>query len=299
MQQSAKRRVLFYVSLLIAFTLAANFLAKRLGNSPVASLAIMWSPALAAIVASIATRRSFKKIGWKPWPVKWLGIGWLLPMLYAFPAYGMVWLSGLGSAPRPRFIERARMVLNMPTQPEWLLILAAFGFITIVNLLPAMVLSLGEEIGWRGYLVPELSEWLGFRGAAITSGVIWAMWHLPGVLFGGYGTAGTPKAYQVACFVTMVITTAIALAWLRMKSGSIWPVAIMHATHNGVIQAFFDAITADTGHTPYFVGEFGIALLPFTFAIAWYCWKRAPERASGDMRSFETLSPVVPIRNAS
>jgi hypothetical protein len=76
----------------------------------------------------------------------------------------------------------------------------------------------------------------------------------------------------------MVITTGIILAWLRMKSGSIWPAAIMHATHNGIIQAFFDRITADTGHTRYFTGEFGIALVPFTLALAWYCW-----RHSGDI----------------
>ena len=299
MHQSAKPRVLIYVGLLIAFTFAANFLSRRLGNSPIGSLAIMWSPGLAAIVASIATRRSFKKIGWKPWPVKWLGVGWLLPMLYTFPAYGLIWLTRLGSAPRPRFIERARMILNMPAQPEWLLILSAFGFITIVNLLPAMMFSLGEEIGWRGYLVPELTEWIGFRGAAVASGVIWAAWHLPGVIFGGYGTTGTPKAYQVACFVVMVVTTAVALAWLRMKSGSIWPVAIMHATHNGVIQAFFDAITADTGHTPYFIGEFGIAMLPFTFALAWYCWKNPPVRSSAGARDHAMSRQVIPIRSAS
>src|SRR4029453_14925485 len=100
MHQSAKPRVLIYVGLLIAFTFAANFLSRRLGNSPIASLAIMWSPGLAAIVASIATRRSFKKIGWKPWPVKWLGVGWLLPMLYTFPAYGVICLTWVGSAPR-------------------------------------------------------------------------------------------------------------------------------------------------------------------------------------------------------
>lgn len=75
----------------------------------------------------------------------------------------------------------------------------------------------------------------------------------------------------------MVIATGVVLAWLRMKSGSIWAVAIMHATHNGVIQTFFDRITADTGYTKYFTGEFGIAMVPFTLAAAWYYWKRSSE----------------------
>ena len=275
MQQVAKRRFIFFIALLFVFTVVANFAAARTGGF--SSFFIMWTPALAAIVASILTRRSLKEIGWRPWPVKWLAAGWLLPILYALPAYALVWIIGLGSVPNPTFLERARFTLNMPTGPNWLVIVAAFGYISIVNLLPAMILSLGEEIGWRGFLVPEATKWVGFRKASLLSGVIWSAWHLPGVLSDSYGAANTPKAYRVACFTAMVITTGVVLAWLRMKSGSIWPAAIMHATHNGIIQAFFDRITADTGHTRYFTGEFGIALVPFTFALAWYCWRRADD----------------------
>jgi uncharacterized protein len=301
MHSSSKRRVLTFIGLLIAFTVAANYFASRAGNSPFASLAIMWAPGLAAIAASIITRRSLKHIGWKPWPVKWLAVGWLLPMIYAIPAYALVWIGGLGGVPSPRFIERARMILDMPTQPHWLLISYAFVFITIINLLPAMLLSLGEEIGWRGFLVPELTDWIGLRGAAVLSGVIWACWHLPGVLSGGYGATGTPKGYQVACFATMVVSTAVALAWLRMKSGSIWPVAIAHATHNGLIQAFLDAITADTGHTPYYIGEFGIAMLPFTLAVAWYCYthSRGLETSKSTVTADRRMPAVLLMRNAS
>jgi uncharacterized protein len=50
----------------------------------------------------------------------------------------------------------------------------------------------------------------------------------------------------------------------------------MHATHNGVVQAFFDRITADSGPTRYYTGEFGIGMVPFTVALAWYCWRRPP-----------------------
>ena len=39
------------------------------------------------------------------------------------------------------------------------------------------------------------------------------------------------------------------------------------------IQAFFDRITADTGPTPYFTGEFGAAMVPFVLALAWLCWR--------------------------
>ena len=56
----------------------------------------------------------------------------------------------------------------------------------------------------------------------------------------------------------------------------------MHATHNGIIQAFFNRITADTGPTAWFIGEFGVALVPFTVAVAWYCWHHPPTRTHSD-----------------
>ncbi|MEP0807202.1 MAG: CPBP family intramembrane metalloprotease [Chloroflexota bacterium] len=273
--QTPQTRLTIYLVLLVIFTLAASLLTAGINpSSPAAALLTMTSPALAALLASLLTRRSLKEIGWRVTPVKWLGLGWILPILYAVPAYALLWLTGLGGVPNPTFLERARLTLNLPNAPDGLLIIAAFFYITLVNLIPAMILSLGEEIGWRGFLVPELSKWLGLRNAALLSGLIWAGWHLPGVLSGAYGAGATPLAYRLACFTVMVVTSGVLMAWLRMKSGSVWAVAVMHATHNGVIQTFLDRITYDTGHTAYFSGEFGAALLPLLLLMAWMVWKQ-------------------------
>lgn len=271
---SPQWRIATYLLLLLLVTLAATFLARRLTDSPLSSLLIMASPTIAALLASLLTRRSLKAIGWRVMSLKWLGIGWVLPILYALPAYALLWLTGLGGAPNPTFLERARFTLNMPDAPVALLIVAAFFYITIVNLIPAIVLSMGEEIGWRGFLVPELTRWRGLRTAAWSSGVIWAVWHLPGILIvGEYGQTPTPLVYRLVCFTLMVVSTGMVMAWLRMQSGSIIPVAIMHATHNGLIQTFLDRITFDTGSTAYFVGEFGLVLLPGALLMAWFVWR--------------------------
>jgi len=42
----------------------------------------------------------------------------------------------------------------------------------------------------------------------------------------------------------MVMLSAIVMGWLRLKSSSVWPSALVHATHNAVILNFFDHITA-------------------------------------------------------
>jgi membrane protease YdiL (CAAX protease family) len=143
-----------------------------------------------------------------------------------------------------------------------------------VNLIPALILSLGEELGWRGFLVPELANWVGLKKANWLSGIIWANCYLPDFIAGKYGVSGKPVLYQLLSFVQLTVTTGMILAWLRMRSGSIWPTAIFHATHHGVIQMFFNRFTVDQDKTAYFIGEFGITLIPFTLVLAWYFYCR-------------------------
>lgn len=276
--QIAKRRVAFFTGLLLIFTLAASLLAARIQALPISSLFMMWTPALAAFVASLVTHRPFREIGWSLRPVKWLALAWFIPILYGFIAYVPLWLTGLGAVPNPTFLERARLTLNLTTGSDTSVIFAAFGFITVVNLLPSMFFSLGEEIGWRGFLVPELSKWMSIRKAGLLSGLIWSFWHLPGILGADYHAEGTPLAYQLACFFLMVISGGMIFAWVRMKSGNVWSAVILHAVHNNVIQAFFDRITTDTGYTRYFVGEFGLALSLATLILAIVVWRKLGEQ---------------------
>lgn len=273
MKNKTQKRVYIFLAILLIFTVTVNWGASLIKSPNLVSLLIMWTPGLAAISASLLTKRSLKLIGWSL-SAKWMALGWVLPVAYAFVAYGAVWLLGLGDVPNPVFLERARITMGMNSDSDALIIVSAFFFITVLNLLPAMLLALGEEIGWRGFLVPELTDWVGLRNAGWISGIVWATWHLPGILSGSYSQNGTPLWYQIICFSILVISTAVLLAWLRMKSRSIWPAAIFHATHNGVIQMFFNAITRDTGHTSYFTGEFGIALVPVLLFMATYIYRK-------------------------
>jgi membrane protease YdiL (CAAX protease family) len=275
MEQTAKGNVSLYVVLVFAFCTLTYFF--HLG-----SMAAMWGPAVAAIIASLLRRRSLKEIGWKVGRMKWLVAGWVIPVAVSFAAYGLIWMTGLGTVPNPTFLQRARFTLGMTSQSNGLVIVAAFVYISILGLLPGMMAAIGEEIGWRGFLVPELAKWMSFPKTALVSGAIWCAWHMPAILSGSYSTTDTPRWYQVGCFSTMVLSSAVVSAWLRMKSGSIWPVTIMHATHNGVIQAFFDRITKDTGHTHYFSGEFGFSLALLFVALAFYCITRREGLADGN-----------------
>jgi membrane protease YdiL (CAAX protease family) len=271
----AKRRALTYLVLVILFSAVAYYFVFRFGLGK-AVLFMMWCPALAAFATSLITGRKLREIGWKPGKMKYLLVGWLVPIAYATVAYVAVWITGIGGIPNPDYMQRIAVRFHMQGQSNALLALAAFVVIATVGTLFGLISATGEEIGWRGFWVPELTKWLGFRRAALFSGVFWALWHWPAILFTEY-SSGTPRPYELACFTAMVISIAMLFAWVRLKSNSVWPCALLHASHNAIIQAFFDGITVDRGHTKYFTTEFGIALVIPTAVIAVWCWRHSAE----------------------
>jgi membrane protease YdiL (CAAX protease family) len=97
---------------------------------------------------------------------------------------------------------------------------------SVVNTVPAA----GEELGWRGYLFPRLLP-LGTVPAILVSGVAWGLWHAPLVLL-GYNYPGAHPAVALAAMCGMCTVVGGLLAWLRQRSGSVWPAALGHGTLN-------------------------------------------------------------------
>jgi membrane protease YdiL (CAAX protease family) len=149
----------------------------------------------------------------------------------------------------------------------------------------------GEELGWRGFLVPTLAQRMSFTHTALVSGAIWAVWHVPLIIFADYN-AGAPTWYSVICFVIMVLGISFPFAWLRLRSGSLWPAAILHATHNLFVQAFFDRVTVDTGPTEWFTSEFGAALALTAVATGWVFWRARDAVAKPEASLHELTRPV-------
>ena len=92
-------------------------------------------------------------------------------------------------------------------------------------------LSFGEELGWRGWLVPALAP-LGIWPTLIISGAIWGIWHAPIILL-GYNFRRT----DVAGLLFMVggcVAWGILLGWLRLRTKSMWPAVFAHGALNAV-----------------------------------------------------------------
>ncbi len=79
----------------------------------------------------------------------------------------------------------------------------------------------------------------------------------------------------------MVVADAFIFAWMRLKSGSLWTGAILHASHNLYIQSILTPLTANTGKTAWFIDEFGAVLPVTTVVFAIYFWRRRGELKDG------------------
>ena len=92
---------------------------------------------------------------------------------------------------------------------------------------------------------------------------------MPLILGASYHGNGTPLWFSIVCFLAMVMAFGTLMAWLRLRSGSLWPCALLHATHNLFVQAVFDSATVDRGSVNYLTGEFGIGLAVTIGIAAW------------------------------
>lgn len=143
---------------------------------------------------------------------------------------------------------------------------------SVAAVLFSCIWVVGEEIGWRGFLVPELIKVASFTRTALISGVIWTAWHSPLIIWSHYNS-GAPVWYSLACFATLTIAASFVFVWLTIKSGSFWPAVLLHASNNAMIEGYFSPLTVERARTKYFAGEFGCAMLPFIVFSAWLVWK--------------------------
>ncbi len=264
-----------YLYLVLVLALSPIFYAPMLRSGRMifwAVFGIMWCPGLAALITCRIAGRSLRTLGWH-WPKgRYIVLGYFVPLGYATVAYGAVWALRLGGW-NAAFLSQIAHRRGLPpwgVLPFFILMQATLGMVM------SLTTALGEEIGWRGFLVPELAKQMSFTKVSLVSGVVWAVWHWPAILFLNYN-AGTNGLYALCCFTVMVVAISFIFAWVRLKSGSLWPAALLHASGNLFIQDVFDRLMRDTGRTRWYTTEFGIALAVTSVLFAVYFWRRRSE----------------------
>lgn len=248
--------------------------------------ALMWCPALAALVSCHLLGRDIRTIAWQ-WPKgKYLIAAYFIPLVYASASYGLIWAVGLAGW-NSQFVGVAVQELGLTGLPRSLSFAVCIALMTTGGVVENLSATLGEEIGWRGFLVPELAKRMSFTRVGLVSGFIWAAWHSPLILFADYH-ASTNRCYSLVCSSITCISLSFILAWIRLRSGSIWPAALLHASHNLFIPVVFDNLTLNVGRTLWYTTEFGVGLVATSAAFAFYFWRRR-----GDVEERQTANTTT------
>lgn len=253
-----KQSILVFFAVVTLLSAAVDF-CYCTGGSDLLMLALMWLPALAAVFACITVmmvnneRFSLKslldRLGFHRCRLRYILLAVLLPLIYLLIPYLIYWNL------HPDDFAYSGVAL-------WR-ILADCLPVGILGIFGGLLSSLGEEIGWRGFLLPALKERLGFNRAVLIVGLFWCLWHFPLLLFGGY-MQGVPMWYQLPAFVLCIFPVSVIMAVLTEKSGSVWPAAFLHAAHNNFDQSIFQLVTRGEDML-WYVSETGV----FTILCAW------------------------------
>lgn len=257
---------LLFSGIAFALMLAGNTMGAA-GGIVSYMLVAMWGPGLAAILTCRLRGVPLASLGWTLGPPRWAWLAYVLPLGYSLVAYVAVWLTGAGGFYNREKVAQWATEFGWAGVPDGAVIVFSILLLGSFGMLKALNSALGEEIGWRGFLVPQLARRWSYVGVSLWSGAIWAIYHWPALIFADYA-GGAPLWFSLPCFSIMVVSLSFVLTWLRLRSGSLWPAAILHASHNLFIQAMFQPLTVDTGHTAWFAGEAGVALAIVTTVVA-------------------------------
>jgi membrane protease YdiL (CAAX protease family) len=240
-----------FYALAFGLTVAVSLLYPVLGD-PIVFIH-MYTPALAVLIMMLVlTRDGYSRAGWAALGLHRLGLRWLAlavlgPLAIMATVYGLTWNTSVADFVVPGDFTWAGLARGLAM---------GIGF--------ASALGLGEEIGFRAYLLPRLVQ-LGTARALVLSGLMHAVWHFPLMLLTPvYPILGSWLIVGPIILVT-ITAAGVFYGYLQLNSKSVWPATLAH----GVVNTSFDffplfTATAAPLALEYLAGETGLLTLAAT-----------------------------------
>ncbi len=254
-ENEGAKRILIYVGITFLFTYLVEIFVLRhlIGSDDVAqnaiaqavTIGVMLIPALSVVITRLVTHEGFADAWVTPHlkgNIKYYLIAWFGPAVMTVIGaviYFLIFPGEYDSQMNNAIKIYADQGMQFTTQQ--LRISTISQLVTAVVIAPVLnfITCFGEEWGWRGYLVPKLSERMSFAPMALISGLIWGLWHAPLIAMGhNYGTdySGAPYLGILSmCLFCIVIGTIFS--YLCLKTKSCIPGVIGHGALNGFAQA--------------------------------------------------------------
>jgi uncharacterized protein len=255
-------------------------------------IGIMWIPGTVSIAFRIAFREGFDDAGFHPGRLRYWLLASLVPLALATATYLVAWL--FRQVEINPYLRQQSMFGPQIFPLTWFdagtgtlgLLAQRFAVVLTLGIAVGFVSGLGEEIGWRGYLLPRLIQ-SGVRRPLLVSGLIWAAWHVPFVLL----------TYQHQPYVTAVLYSLLCvvvanfIGWLRLASGSVFVAAMAHGAYNTFYQDFYEHSFFGP-HRWFWAGEVGLLCSVAFGALA--LWLDQTGRLTTAIKSFSDSTKADP-----
>jgi len=213
---------------------------------------LSYSPALASFLARAILHEGFRDISFRlprEHRTRTMLVAWWWPILCGSLPYGLAWATGM-----THFQWTSSGYPYGSWGPETLIGLSIAGINPLTGFLIRLISSLfftfavcaqtlGEELGWRGYMLTRLID-AQVPVPVFWNGLVWGLWHIPFILL-LTSRPGLPGSQVNSFFFPTLSTIALGylISYLRLRSGSIWPAVLAHASNNAIFALAFDSFT--------------------------------------------------------
>jgi uncharacterized protein len=255
-RSSALRQVGIFLAVAYVLELAVALALPHAGVAPLISIAV---PAVAVAVTVLGTVRPGRRraawadvgFGWPSWRALLAAV--VGPVVITAVSFGVAAALGV-----------VRFAVPGGTIGRDLALMA-------VSVVAFAVVFLGEEVGWRGFLLARLCAVLPARRAVLVAGACQAAFHLPLLtLTTTYQLLGSRWIVVPTVMVTLTLA-GVWYGWLRLWSGSIWPVTLSHSAFNHLMEgAAGVAVATSPVAMAYTTTETGVVTLLVVLATAVY-----------------------------
>ena len=200
----------------------------------------MFGPSITALICVFAFEkgRRGEMLGFVFKPNLWWFFAWLIPIALAATAVlATMLLSGRGYVD-PGVASIAMAEQLAPAQVAQLRAIPYLGAIIYVQalvigaLINSVLLTISEELGWRGYLY-SLWRPAGFWHASLGTGALWGVWHAPMIYLFGHNYPDH-RALGVGLFIVFCTLLSPIITLVRERGGSVWAAGIFHGAFNAL-----------------------------------------------------------------
>jgi len=254
-------KAIVYTGLVLLLAVAFSFMPGM------NSLLYMLTPTIAVLLMMlVVTRDGYRKAGWQSLGLHKSGRkGWafalIVPAIPLALSFAVVWLAGMSA------IQPGEDFAGFPWPYVPLLLV-------ILYVKAVLIESMGEELGWRGYLLPLLAQSMKPKAAMLLGGFIHGIWHFPLIIRTDLYHADEVLWLILPLTVLSTVFLAPAIGQLRLKTGSVWPASMMHTTHN-LVWLVLANITVDKSEAAKYVsGDMSIVVLLFYAGLTAFMWRK-------------------------